>query len=304
MKTTLSIFLFFSMVLVAAFRPADANRYNSALCIAKSVKCDSDTAGKSKLCRPYVWPNTQDRACLDAACSFCSNPTKAQSFPCNTRPIVALCMPNTPPMAMGDPEEMSCAYRSSSSDAIVVDTSQLSPRGGWTMTSRGPYKGLVYKKERDLGIDKPGNGVYCFPMIAKSPGSYQLTAISYTPHQTEHNDMWVRSSLGFTFWYSGKQWVEGGAGPSKWVKAYQNSAGRIADYLHTKDHDPHKFIINNVKAGKQFEICISGRSFRYEVYRVIVRKCTGNECRGFGMGNAGNLPITPRTCVGGSTTQS
>lgn len=190
-----------------------------------------------------------------------------------------------------------CGYHSKpsrSATAIVVNLGSLPAKGGWVRIRRHGLTGLIYRPDRNGGRDNAGKkGVYCFPMMTSMSGDYQLTAVSYTPHETEHNDMWIRSSLGFSMWYEGRYWKSVG---SVWLKAYENLAGRMADYLHTKDHDPQKFIIKNVKAGKKFEVCISGRSYRYEVYRLVLKKCTGNECRGFPIPNLLGLPTTPFSC--------
>lgn len=286
--------IFISLGIVLYY--AEANRYYSALCLARSSKCDLSLSENSKFCKPGIWAVSQPLDCREIGCQYCQ---LRKTYPCNSAPIKKACRNLIPqkPSPSARPMEKRCAYHASKSNSIVVDFGQLNPKGGWTRTHRQQYKGLVYRKDKNGGIDKAGaSGVYCFPMIAYSSGSYQLTAISFTPHHTEHNDMWLRSSLGFQFWYNGKHWGQGSAGPTSWVKGYQNSAGKIADYLHHKDHDPHKFIIKNIVAGKKFTVCISGRSYRYEVFRLILKKCAGQECFGFQMNNPRSLPVTELQC--------
>lgn len=92
--------------------------------------------------------------------------------------------------------------------------------------------------------------------------------------------MWVNSpDHGFELWQFGKYWRN--AGTKEWLKAYQNNGVKgLIDQLKTKDFDGHRFIIPKVKKGQMFRVCISGRSYRYEVFKLFVFKCYGNTCHG------------------------
>lgn len=150
---------------------------------------------------------------------------------------------------------------------------------------RDGLTGLVYEPTKNLGIDFRGvKGKLCFNIHVKLPGGYYLTALSYAPHNTEHNDMWVRSSLGFELWKGGRNGTLGGVvKPREWRKAYQNYGTRgISDDLKTIDFNGHRFIIPvaEKKEGERFQVCVSGRSYRYEVFRLILVKCKGVVCTG------------------------
>ena len=163
---------------------------------------------------------------------------------------------------------------------VVIDLGKVYPPSGWTCVRRGDDIGWIYKKHRNLGIDPKGAGRMCFRILPKNSGKYYFTALSYAPHNTEHNDMWVQSpDLGFELWKWGTFWRT--AGTNEWLKAYQNNGIRgLIDQLKHKDFDGHRFLIPNVEKGKIFRVCISGRSFKYEVFRVFVMKCFGNNCQG------------------------
>lgn len=122
----------------------------------------------------------------------------------------------------------------------------------------------------------------CFNVSAEIPGDYYLTALSYAPHNTEHNDMWVQSSLGFELWKGGRNGTLGGVVEGTgWRKAYQNYGIRgISDDLKTIDFNGHRFIIPGVRRRETFWVCVSGRSYRYEVFRLILLKCEGVVCTG------------------------
>lgn len=300
-------YLFVSLVLATVpISSARGNGYDSAWCISRANTCYRALARKSSGCMPFVWPMEQPSACKSSACFYCKS---RSSYPCGTISIKKVCkFPSSPPKTMKKPTYSApsppkggkgmCGYHSKTSRggiAIVVNMGSLPAKGGWARISRNGLSGLIYRPDRGGGRDSAGKkGMYCFPMMTSMSGDYQLTSVSYTPHMTEHNDMWIRSSLGFSMWYEGRYWKS--AGPKEWLKAYQNVPGRMADYLHTKDHDPHKFIIKNVKAWKKFELCISGRSYRYEVYRLVLKKCKGKECSGFPIPNLLGLPTTLFSC--------
>lgn len=151
--------------------------------------------------------------------------------------------------------------------------------------SRAGLKGLVFEKERTHGIVGAGSkGKMCFKVRVAESGDYLLTARSAAPHPTDNNDMWVSSGRGFEL-VRGEDVVNGGV--DRWYKAYQNKGkGEIADYISTVDFNPHTFVVPGVVGGNTFEVCMSGRSFKYEVYSLGLVKCGGgSSCA---MGNIRN----------------
>lgn len=179
----------------------------------------------------------------------------------------------------------SCVWQMRGND-IVIDLNRVSPPSGWTCIQRGPYKGWIYERNKNLGIDGPGaKGKKCFTVNPKKDGDYFFTAMSYSPHGSEHNDVWVNSpDLGFDLWKFGTFWKT--EGPNKWLKAYQNNGNRgIIDQLKTRDFDGHRFIIPGAKKDMPFRICLSGRSYKYEMFRLYIVKCYGIICEGVPLKN-------------------
>lgn len=120
----------------------------------------------------------------------------------------------------------------------------------------------------------------CFKVKAPSSGKYYLTAVSYAPHPTEHNDVWVETSKGFELWQNGK--YRRYEPPGKWTKAYQNNGKKgLSEMWKTIDFDGHRFIVPNVKAWQTFKVCIAGRSKKYEIFQILLIKCSGKKyCQG------------------------
>lgn len=171
-------------------------------------------------------------------------------------------------------------------DDIVMDLSRVpSLASGWTPCYRDGFSGLIYKRQRNLGIDpRPDqNGSntdpMCFSVYPRRSGTYFLTSLSYAPHNTEHNDAWVSSSHGFELWRRSVR--HSIVSPGKWRKAYQNFGKKgIAMFMKTIDHNGHRFLVPNVKKGEVFKVCLAGRSFRYEMFRLVLIKCRGAFCTG------------------------
>lgn len=92
--------------------------------------------------------------------------------------------------------------------------------------------------------------------------------------------MWVTSTKGLELWRRRvmRTYVE----PMEYRKGYQNQGpdNGIANFLMNIDHDPHTFIVPNVTKEEEFEVCIHGRSTRFEVFRVVLVKCEGYRCIG------------------------
>lgn len=181
--------------------------------------------------------------------------------------------------------------------SIVIDLGKVyNPAKGWTHIRRNHIRGLVYEKSKGVGIDPAGkHGKMCFKVRPKYSGSYFYTAVSYAEHWTEHNDLWTMSTKGFRHYKWNSPKMKFVSGPRTWLKAYQNNGpAGMSSTLSTKDHDSHTFVVPNVEKGKVFSLCISGRSFRYEVFRLVLVHCPNNQdmCK---YGDAMKLPVSP--CV-------
>lgn len=284
----LSTFLLATLLLSVAVK-AQSPSYYSAACLAKGTGCGPWVANRSNGCKPNRLAKNQPGSCKQAGCTWCRTKNPTEFFPCKTDTIKGICSGSGPSPPQPPPGQ--CAYRTNTrSKSIVISMGNVQPKDGWTRISRAGYTGIIYRRNLGGGRDNPGQkGVYCFPIIPRESGSYQLTTLSYTPSFTEHNDVWLKaSSPGFSFWMEGRFYRT----TTDWVKGYQNDDGRISDNMFHKDWDPHRFMLKNVRAGRKIDVCISGRSYKYELYRIVIKKCVGRECRGFKMSNAKNLPVS------------
>lgn len=197
---------------------------------------------------------------------------------------------------MGEPTEGrqkpgACVWQGD--DSATVNLDAVIPAKGWSVAERDGLTGLVYEKNKNMGIDQPGLGVMCFPVRVQQAGDYFLTAVSYAPHHTEHNDDWMAVSKELRLWrINGKKFFT--KPPMTYLKAYQNNGIKgMSTEMKTKDHDGHRFIIMDVGAGEKFEVCMAGRSYRYEVYRLVMKKCgDGDECKGGNLENVMDVPLS------------
>lgn len=170
---------------------------------------------------------------------------------------------NKPPARKGP-----CVFRGSNGK-IVIDANSLKLAGDWTRSG----KAVVWKRGGGAGIAPMGAGTMCANVIFPSSGTYYQTAVTQAPHGTEHNDMWIKFSGGVDLYRPEGGSASGNAG---WYKGYQNDGGmRVANYLLTIDHNGHQFITKYVTAGRVYTLCISGRSTRYFVYKIVFVKCGG-----------------------------
>lgn len=226
----------------------------------------SATPSSSPVLTPSLTPSISPSASPSAYISASVSPTISIS------PSVS---PATP-----TPVPSGCVWTNPGGDDVVIDLSRVAPASGWMPCYRAGYPGLIYKQHRNRGIDKKGEqGVMCFDVQAPMSGTYFLTALSYAPHNTEHNDVWVSSSKGFDLWRRGVK--HSFVKPGIWRKAYQNFGTRgIAQFFKTIDFNGHRFLIPDVEKDETFQVCLSGRSYRYEMFRLALIKCEGVFCTG------------------------
>lgn len=178
-------------------------------------------------------------------------------------------------MVQGAGDMNNCAWRGS--DKIVADVSKVQAAVGWTAVSRGGLNGLMFEKDGVHGVvEASEESTICFTLQAEMAGDYYTIIVSSAPHETDNNDLWIKSSKGFHLLRDGDVRREGAG---IWLKGYQNEGGNaLADYLLTVDHWGHAFIVQGVEKDVAFEICIAGRSSLYEVYRLVVVKCSSELC--------------------------
>lgn len=51
-------------------------------------------------------------------------------------------------------------------------------------------------------------------------------------------------------------------------------------FMKTIDHNGHRFLVPNVKKDEPFTVCLAGRSFKYEMFRLVLIKCRAAFCTG------------------------
>lgn len=281
--------------------PASARRVRvhpwfAATCIAKSGHCTKYYARRSgNRCTRYTIAHKQSKRCLQYACSWCrTSKSRLRKLPCRSKPMRHLCKYRGIPSPYLKKQRKTCTW--TGSDHVVVDLSHIRPSGGWTRCNRAGYQGLQFTHSPYEHITPPGKrGVLCFSIRANVPGSFFVAALSYAPHPTEHNDVWVRSSLGFKLRKFEK--AARSVRPNHWIKAYQNNGKKGMSHLfRSVDHDGHSIMVPNVAARKRFQICVAGRSTLYEMYRIMLVKCTSMFCHGAVM-QASHLNQAPSKCI-------
>lgn len=261
-------------------------------CVSAGKQCAKNLANRCGKCFPSVHFFSQPKACHKITCHYCNQKNRRRKNICNSIKWGNVCsfvkqseklISKRPLIRMGK----GCTWNAHN-DAIVIPLARVPNRGtGWTFIRRDGLDGLIYEKNLGMGIDNPGKkGLMCFPVRAWSDGSYYMSAVSYAPHVTEHNDVWVQSSKPIGLWQGGRLWRT--ARNWEWLKAYQNDVGWSIDFK-TKDFDGHQFVIKDVGANEKFFVCLSGRSYKYEMYRLVIAKCKGGSCNGNVMGGIRNF---------------
>lgn len=173
--------------------------------------------------------------------------------------------PNPPPSGGG------CAFRATNGK-IVIPMTSLKLTGAWTRVGNS----IVWKKFGGGGIDPAGSGTICAKVIFSQSGIYYMTGTSSAPHPTEHNDAWFRFSGGLDAYRPQTKSIR--RGNAGWYKGYQNMGGnRLANYLLTIDFNGHQFLTKFVTAGRTYSMCVSGRSSKYAIQKMVFVKCAGGE---------------------------
>lgn len=176
-----------------------------------------------------------------------------------------------------------------SKNSIVIDLGKVALSKGWVRSFRNGMSGIMFMKSPYRGISPKGMiGKMCFSVRAPLSGMYYMTAVSYAPHPTEHNDVWVETSKGFELWQHGRRGPN--ASPGSWLKAYQNKGTNgMSEDFKTIDFNGHRFLVPNVVKGQTFRVCLAGRSLKYELYKMVLTKCGGMMCKGGIMTNMMNM---------------
>lgn len=332
MKSITFVIALLAVIVSTSEAQSGNSRYHSAKCLAMKRKCTSKSSRESGACAKKTYARNQSKTCHDRACSWCALPGKSDIYPCSAKNVRSICRavaagrrpkpynpdkkrtatsaPPTQPRTAapappapkkkpsfqptsGSAPKSGCVY--SGSDKVVVSLGQAPMASEWTRASRGGMTGMVYKKSAGGGIDSPRSSTtMCYKIKLTQSGDYLASAVSAAPHPTEHNDMWISSSKGFVLIRGGSTKT---AGKGEFIKAYQNNGGnKMASEIYSVDHDPHTIIIPNVRAGEVVTYCMSGRSSKYEVYKLMVAKCSSSMCRS-GRPNTNSLMYSSTKCT-------
>lgn len=162
----------------------------------------------------------------------------------------------------------------------------MSGRGGnnWHETGSG---GLKYKSHDWNGhhVDGYHGAEYNSRIFANFQvpysSEYVVAAETVAGHQTEYNDVWGRV-------WEGQNNAKGmwkrcmcnaghrtglGAEP---FKMYQNTGG-YSKAIYTVDHNPHA-ITGWFEAGRTYTFEVTGRSMQFDLKKIALVACSGNEC--------------------------
>lgn len=249
------------------------SRYHAALCISRRDKCKPWLASTSGVCSPLTAALEQPVQCVQTACEWCILPEHQNRTLCKNKSLTNICN-----SSISNNTGTGCTF--TGKNAMVVPMSEMRPAKGWEPVEREGLSGFVYKPAKNHGIDKPHRSTaMCAAVRAPASGSYYMTAISHAPHFTEHNDAWFRCSMGINLWRHNVFWRR--ATGRQWLKGFQNTGPRrFGTELKTRNNRGHRFIVSGVQRGDDFKVCVSGRSYRYEIYRLVLIPCKGLYCTG------------------------
>lgn len=161
----------------------------------------------------------------------------------------------------------SCVWKGEN-DKIIISLKHAEVSSHWTKCEDG----LEWRKGIPKGIDQPGLGIKCFHFEVPSTGNYYLAGETQAPHVVHNNDIWIWLSAGFTLYRlnTGIPYFT----TNGFIKAYQNRGHNITDYvLYSIDHKPHYFVSRPMFEGTTYEVCISGRSTMFKIFKLILIKC-------------------------------
>lgn len=246
--------------------------------------------------------SAQPHQCRVAACRYCyTGKRRVTADVCSTDAIVKNCFkskpaaskPAPPKRAPTKPARRGCVYFSGGGK-VVIRATELRIGSHWNRVGDA----IVWKKGGGQGIDAMGSGTVCANVRFRKGGVWYMTAVSSAPHPTEHNDAWFRFSGGVDLYRPQSGSFKKGSGG--WYKGFQNNGGnKPADYIVTIDHNGHQFLTKPVRKGKVYQVCVSGRSTKFSLYKLVFIKCDGGaQCSRFNSNiKQRMLNLNPSRCV-------
>lgn len=284
----LSLVFLFAGSLTVVRAQSGQNNYAAAACCARGPKCWPQHAKESQYCRTGQWMSGQSKNCQRAACRYCNKSKARRQRPvCRAIPILRNCFnrrppfprppplpsrkPNNPKPSSPRPGRRGCSFRAVGGK-VVIPAMQLPAPGQWKRTNGNTA--ITWKPSSGGGIDRPENGApFCIRFTPDRSGTHYFTVLSSAPHPTEHNDAWFRFPMGVTLYRPETGSVRNGG--TSWHKGYENLGQNIvANYIVTIDFNGHQFITKPLTKGKTYSVCISGRSTKFSIYKVVLVNCS------------------------------
>lgn len=283
-------------------------RYGAAaLCMSRTKNCREEDATRSVYCKDNTYVARQPLACRRAGCMYCFEDTHKDETACLSWAVKTWCyerahewlLPkprvepesnpasNTPepspettenPAALNDkrwknPED--CLWVGKD-DKVVLGLKYFKPTKDWKHTAKSG-DGLTWRPWKEHGIDKRGSGEMCFNFKAPTAGFYYLTALSSAPHRTEYNDMWIKLDRGLRLYRARTAQRKGSKPRTGYEKAYQNHGrNEKSNLLSGVNHKPHRFITEWLTENRVYTMCMSGRSSKFTVYKLVMIRCVTN----------------------------
>lgn len=283
----------------------------AAKCIAEQTRCSMTMAiMTSNYCHAKVFVAQQPKRCLDLACTYCAKPDNKEKNTCTSYAIRRWCTnpspspepsasaqpssdlssprraiptktPSPAPVPTSDPVKLAlypdeCLWTPVNAHQIVINLADVPPELPWERNGDG----WVWKKNEPSGTDTPGSGEKCFDIKIRMSGSYLVTILSRAPHPTDHNDLWIMMKKGLSLYRaSTDKFLKTTSG---YVKGYQNAGrNREEKTLSTVDHNPHILVVDWMNEDEKHRICISGRSSKFTVDKIVLLNCyvKGDGCR-------------------------
>ncbi len=189
--------------------------------------------------------------------------------------------PQTPKRNVQPPRSRSpsgpCAIKSGRCEAIggmrVYGVNTVGGKVGRDWVKNGRQCAFTWRPWSNFGGTVPprtSHLVYRFrPTITSTFG---IALDMGTTHWTEHNDVWLYCTGGFTLRGRTQQQSD------TFVKVYHNENGRSMKSW-TVDHDRHSIATARWEAGRTYTCIVGARSTKATVYGLALIPCRGWDCR-------------------------
>ena len=143
---------------------------------------------------------------------------------------------------------------------------------GWVLTGG---TGVTYKPDdHSTGIVPPHHSVLTYQFQVPIAHNYAIVVDMGTKHPTEHNDIWLKCTGGFTLWKHDSMKTADG-----FVKVYHNGNGRRKEGV-TIDFQGYSLSTKQIYYPDNTYTCYVGaRSTMTTLYGILAFPCNGNDCQ-------------------------